>query len=154
MAAPSRCLATATKNIQSPRAARITSRTFASSTSSLVASWRKVTAGNTTCLRELQMAQNGQRRVASNIQGQTRNFSQSASRTKLKTIDQIRARNKGGVRFAIQGTTHQMAVNKRSGQRLTFCSLSTLQPPSFSSQLVQDYGPISHTRRSAWHESE
>ncbi|RYN22488.1 hypothetical protein AA0113_g3555 [Alternaria arborescens] len=96
MAAPTRCMATATRSIQNPQAARITYRTFASSTSSLAASSRKVAAANTTCLRQLQTARNAAGKAATSCQSQTRNFSQSASRSKLKTIDQIRARNKGG----------------------------------------------------------
>ncbi|CAN9266021.1 unnamed protein product [Alternaria alternata] len=96
MAAPTRCMATATRSIQSPQAARITYRTFASSTSSPAASSRKVAAANTTCLRQLQTARNATGKAATSCQSQTRNFSQSASRSKLKTIDQIRARNKGG----------------------------------------------------------
>ncbi|KAF7677351.1 sco1 protein [Alternaria burnsii] len=96
MAAPARCMATATRSIQSSQAARITYRTFASSTSSPAASSRKVAAANTTCLRQLQTARNASGKAATSCQSQTRNFSQSASRSKLKTIDQIRARNKGG----------------------------------------------------------
>ncbi|CAN9175589.1 unnamed protein product [Alternaria alternata] len=96
MAAPTRCMATATRSIQNPQAARITYRTFASSTSSPAASSRKVAAANTTCLRQLQTARNASGKAATSCQDQTRNFSQSASRSKLKTIDQIRARNKGG----------------------------------------------------------
>ncbi|KAI5372084.1 hypothetical protein J4E82_009226 [Alternaria postmessia] len=96
MAAPTRCMATATRSIQNPQAARITYRTFASSTSSPAASSRKVAAANTTCLRQLQTARNASGKAETSCQSQTRNFSQSASRSKLKTIDQIRARNKGG----------------------------------------------------------
>ncbi|CAN9326269.1 unnamed protein product [Alternaria alternata] len=96
MAAPTRCMATATRSIQNPQAARITYRTFASSTSSPAASSRKVAAANTTCLRQLQTARNASAKAVTSCQSQTRNFSQSASRSKLKTIDQIRARNKGG----------------------------------------------------------
>ncbi|KNG47507.1 SCO1 protein [Stemphylium lycopersici] len=96
MSAPSRCLATATRNLKNAPAARISQRTFASSTSNSLASPRNATARNTTCLRELQRAQNGSGQTASSHQGQTRTFSQSASRRALKTIDQIRARNKGG----------------------------------------------------------
>ncbi|KAH6852718.1 SCO1/SenC-domain-containing protein [Alternaria alternata] len=96
MAAPTRCMATATRSIQTPQAARITYRTFASSTSSPAASSRKVAVGNTTCLRQLQTARNASGKATTSCQSQTRNFSQSVSRSKLKTIDQIRARNKGG----------------------------------------------------------
>jgi protein SCO1/2 len=44
----------------------------------------------------LQATRNGLNKTTSSCQRQSRNFSQSASRSKLKTIDQIRARNKGG----------------------------------------------------------
>lgn len=104
MSTPSRCLVTATRNLKNAPAARISQRTFASSILNSLASQRNATARNTTCLRELQRAQNGSGKVASSNRGQTRTFAQSTSRKALKTIDQIRARNKGGVCSTIPQT--------------------------------------------------
>ena len=113
MAAPMKCMATAVRSNSGPRAARVTHRTFAFSTSSPVASSRKPSAGNATCRRGLQTTRIGPKNAASSFQGHTRGFSQSTPRSKLKTIDQIRARNKGGVRFDIQGAMYQMGVLRR-----------------------------------------
>jgi hypothetical protein len=113
MAAPTKCMATAMRNISSPQAARVTHRTFAFSTSSPVASSRKAAARNLTCRRELQTTQMGLRKAANSCWGHKRCFSQSAPRSKLKTIDQIRARNKGGVRFDVQRAMHQMQTVRR-----------------------------------------
>lgn len=99
MSTPSKCLATAAKNLRNPRIATVPQQAFASSTTNALAYSRSGTAPKTTCLRELQRIQNGAGKTASSLGGQTRTFSQSASRSKLKTIDQIRARNKGGVRW-------------------------------------------------------
>jgi protein SCO1/2 len=77
MAAPTRCAASAVKALRSSIAPR---RTFASSALNSTASSR-------TCLREAQ-------RLAAAAPRRT--FAQTASRNKLKTIDQIRTRNKGG----------------------------------------------------------
>jgi hypothetical protein len=128
MAAPTRCMATATRSLQSPQAARITYRTFASSTSSPAASSRKVAAANTTCLRQLQTARNAYGKAATSCQSQTRNFSQSASRSKLKTIDQIRARNKGGVCLVVRRAIHEMVEIWAYDQRLTISP--AIQPHS------------------------
>lgn len=98
MSTPSRCLATAAKNLRNSRIATVPQRAFASSTTNALASSRNGTAPKTTCLRELQRTQISSGKTAGSFGGQTRTFSQSASRSKLKTIDQIRARNKGGVR--------------------------------------------------------
>jgi hypothetical protein len=97
MATPGRCLATATKNLKNRSIATIPQRTITSSTRNSFATSRNATALNTTCLKELQRAQIGVEKSANSLRGQIRAFSQSASRNKLKTIDQIRARNKGGV---------------------------------------------------------
>ncbi|XP_014552678.1 hypothetical protein COCVIDRAFT_109767 [Bipolaris victoriae FI3] len=96
MSTPSRCLATAAKNLRNSRIATVPQRAFASSTTNALASSRNGTAPKTTCLRELQRTQISSGKTAGSLGGQTRTFSQSASRSKLKTIDQIRARNKGG----------------------------------------------------------
>jgi hypothetical protein len=97
MSAPSRCLATASRSLKNTPATRIAHRSLASTTSNSITSSWKATGGNTTCLREAQRIQTSGIRAAGGYQGQIRTFSQSASRSKLKTIDQIRARNKGGV---------------------------------------------------------
>lgn len=81
MAAPTRCAAGAVKALRSSIAPRpAPHRTFASSALNSTVSSR-------TCLREAQ-------RLA--VAAPRRTFAQTASRNKLKTIDQIRARNKGG----------------------------------------------------------
>jgi hypothetical protein len=98
MAAPSRFTATATKTLKNASASRVAHRTFASQTSNSVAPLRTIPRGNTVCLREVQRLRSNSRRTAISSQEQIRLFSQSSSRQKLKTIDQIRARNKGGVR--------------------------------------------------------
>lgn len=93
MSAPSRCRAAATKALP---AARISQRTFASNRLKVAASSRPTPGG--VCLRETQRMRLGSEGCTSKVPRQMRLFSQSAPRSKLKTIDQIRARNKGGVR--------------------------------------------------------
>ncbi|KAF1831770.1 SCO1 protein [Decorospora gaudefroyi] len=93
MSAPSRCIAAAARGFKSIPVARISHRTITSHTSTPAASLRQAIGGNTTCLRALQRAKE---ESSKNGAGRIRNFTQSASRSKLKTIDQIRARNKGG----------------------------------------------------------
>jgi hypothetical protein len=154
MSAPSRCIAAATRGLQSNSSPRVTQRTFASHTSNPVASSRKATAGNTTCLRELQRTQQEAGRAANSVQGQTRTFSQSTSRSKLKTIDQIRARNKGGVCLYFSIYLHGMRGNRNLWPEADLAlSHSTSQQPSSSWQPAEDYGPTSPTRKSAWHGS-
>lgn len=156
MSVPSRCLATATKGLQIGPVAQAARRTFASRTANSIASLRTAPGGNTTCLREAQRLRNGGLKNASNMQGQTRTFSQSALRYKLKTIDQIKARNKGGVRAIVPVESRILAQVTSEILRMVTninCSLSTSRLPSSSSQLAVDYSPISSTRRSAWHGS-
>ena len=95
MSTSSRCIAAAARSAPT---ARIAQRTVASHISNLATSLRTAPGGNGICLRELQRARMGAGSTASGLACQMRGFSQSTSRSKLKTIDQIRARNKGGVR--------------------------------------------------------
>jgi len=96
MSAPCRLAIGATRALESGAAPRMARRTLASQ-SSASTSARAVRGTNTQCLRESQLSNAGTSRSANSLRGQTRTFTQSASRNKLKTIDQIRARNKGGV---------------------------------------------------------
>ena len=82
MAATTRCAAGAAKALTGSVAPCFAHRTFASSALNSTAS-----SSSRTCLRQAQ-------RLAAAAPRRT--FAQTASRNKLKTIDQIRARNKGG----------------------------------------------------------
>jgi hypothetical protein len=87
----------AAKALENSAAPRIARRTFASASSKPISTSRTATYGSLRCLRETQRTGTEAGHAANGLRGQTRSFSQSASRSKLKTIDQIRARNKGGV---------------------------------------------------------
>jgi protein SCO1/2 len=76
MAAPSRCTARIASALRSNPTPRLAARTFASKASS---------APSRTCLRQAQQTIEARRQ-----------FSSTSYRQKLKTIDQIKARNKGG----------------------------------------------------------
>jgi hypothetical protein len=96
MSASCRLAIGATKALENSAAPRIARRTFASSSNSK-ATPRTTTHRSLRCLREIQRAGIETGRAGSACKAQTRSFSQSASRSALKTIDQIKARNKGGV---------------------------------------------------------
>ncbi|KAF2856521.1 SCO1 protein [Plenodomus tracheiphilus IPT5] len=96
MSAPSGCIAAASKSLRSAPVARVAQRSFASKTPNSTLPSRMKVRGNAICLRDVQRLQNKQGRAIGTLQGQIRAFSQSTPRSKLKTIDQIRARNKGG----------------------------------------------------------
>ncbi|KAH7381622.1 SCO1/SenC-domain-containing protein [Pyrenochaeta sp. MPI-SDFR-AT-0127] len=96
MSAPCRSAVGAVKALRSSSATSAARRTFTSQTSNSRAPLQPAARGNSICLREFKKFPSGGYKLAGNFQGQMRSFSQSASRTKLKTIDQIRARNKGG----------------------------------------------------------
>ncbi|KAH9866397.1 hypothetical protein IAQ61_008402 [Plenodomus lingam] len=96
MSAPTRCMVAASKSLQSAPIARVAQRSFASSASKSIASVRTAPRSNALCVRESRVLQNKRRKTIVGPQSQMRQFSQSTSRSKLKTIDQIRARNKGG----------------------------------------------------------
>ena len=96
MSAPCRLAIGATRALESGAAPRVARRTFVSHSSTSTSS-RATRGTNTQCLREAQLSSAGTSRSATSLRGQTRTFTQSASRNKLKTIDQIRARNRGGV---------------------------------------------------------
>lgn len=111
MSAPCRLAAGATRALERTAVPRIARRTFASIPSRTTSR----------CLREAQRP----------VQG-TRTFTQSASRNKLKTIDQIRARNRGGVRLAYPiyhlHTIHYITFLGGSGTMLTVNAHLALQP--------------------------
>ncbi|KAH7079334.1 SCO1/SenC-domain-containing protein [Paraphoma chrysanthemicola] len=89
MSAPSRMAVRAARSIEAAAARR----TFASNAS--ISSTPRTSARSIQCLREARRdaGSSGIKNVA---QSQTRTFSQTTSRHKLKTIDQIKARNRGG----------------------------------------------------------
>jgi hypothetical protein len=98
---PCRIAAGAARALESNAAPRVARRTFAScSSKSTTPSWTTADA-RTQCLRQVQRSATSSERIASGVRAQRRPFSQTTSRHKLKTIDQIRARNKGGVCFTI-----------------------------------------------------
>jgi hypothetical protein len=83
-----------------------------------------------------------------------RPFSSSPPRNALKTIEQVKARNKGGVSFFIldiSWTLEASIVASRTLRRTDdFCSRSTSQQQSSSSPRQVASMPTSHTRKSAW----
>jgi hypothetical protein len=82
-----------------------------------------------------------------------RPFSNSSSRNALKTIEQVKARNKGGVSFFIldSWTLEASIVASRTLRRTDdFCSRSTSQQQSSSLPRQVASMPTSHTRKSAW----
>lgn len=150
MSASCRLAIGATKVLENSAAPRIARRTFASSSNSTATS-RTTTHGSLRCLRETQRTVVQAGEAASGLRGQIRSFSQSASRGALKTIDQIKARNKGGVCSASFRPEHWLWISSLGDYDTNKSpSRSTLQPPSSSSQPVVECGPTSHTRRSAW----
>jgi hypothetical protein len=88
----------AAKSLENGAAPRIARRTFASCSSKPTPTSRTTTNGSLRCLRETQSTGINAGQTASGLKVQARLFSQSTSRNALKTIDQIKARNKGGVR--------------------------------------------------------
>jgi hypothetical protein len=101
MSTPCRFAAGAARAFESSATPRIARRTFASCGSKSTTPSRTAAGARTQCLRETQRSATALERIARGVQAQTRSFSQTTPRHKLKTIDQIRARNKGGVCFNI-----------------------------------------------------
>lgn len=99
MSAPCRLAAGTARKIESCAAPQIGRRTFASCSNHPVAPSRTANGAHIRCLREAKRGSFHIREAASSSQAQMRSFSQSTPRNKLNTIDQIKARNKGGVRF-------------------------------------------------------
>jgi len=97
MSGPCRNVIGASRAFESSAVPRLARRTFASQTSTSTPSSRVLLGTKLQCLREAQRA-NSSLKCANSLREQTRSFTQSTSRSKLKTIDQIKARNKGGVR--------------------------------------------------------
>jgi hypothetical protein len=97
MSAPCRISAGLSRTIETTAAPRIARRTFASHSANLTSASPVTTPGGSICLREARRSTICAGQLASVSRGQARSFTQSASRSKLKTIDQIRARNRGGV---------------------------------------------------------
>ncbi|KAF2034531.1 SCO1 protein [Setomelanomma holmii] len=90
MSVPSRAVARAAQSFECAAARR----SFASD-SSIYSSSQRLAGRGTQCLREAQRATISSQ-TARVSQSQIRSFSQTTSRNKLKTIDQIKARNRGG----------------------------------------------------------
>lgn len=121
MSAPGRLAVRAARSLETAAARR----TFASD-ASISSSSRRITGRSTQCLREAQRV-TSQAGVAGSSQSQTRSFSQTISRNKLKTIDQIKARNKGGVcRIRSSVPAENDACGTRRIRLLTSCA--ALQP--------------------------
>jgi protein SCO1/2 len=97
MSAPCRLAVGVTRTLENSAAPRIARRTFASHSSNSISAARAATNGSLRCLRETQRSTVEAGKAVGSVRTQTRSFTQSASRSKLKTIDQIRARNRGGV---------------------------------------------------------
>ncbi|KAF1913496.1 SCO1/SenC-domain-containing protein [Ampelomyces quisqualis] len=96
MSAPCRISAGVARTIGTTAAPRIARRTFALHSANLTSASPLTTRGGPICLRESQGSSIRAGELASPSRGPTRSFTQSASRSKLNTIDQIRARNRGG----------------------------------------------------------
>lgn len=155
MSVPSRCISVLSKRHQNLPISRITQRSFASSTRHPTTSSRTAPRGNTVCLRAAPKTHRDNGRTWKDLQGQIRTFSQSSSRSKLTTIDQIRARNKGGVStmyicisHALEGYIERLRIITDAND-----SLSISQLPYCLSQPEEDYGHTLPTRKSAWRES-
>jgi hypothetical protein len=99
------------KTLENSAAPRIARRTFASHNSNSTSA-RAATNGSLRCLRESQKPTIEAGMAMSGARSQTRSFTQSASRNKLKTIDQIRARNRGGVCLPIPVISTMESGNK------------------------------------------
>lgn len=132
-------------------ALRITPRrTFAAShrPNTAIAS-RLVAKSDSSCLlRTRNVGQQGQGLVGSLRKPlpQSRPFSNSTPRSALKTIEQVRARNKGGVRSL--STNLHLQIHHAN----LLCDSPSISPPQSSSSAPQaDFGPTSHTRRNVWH---
>lgn len=104
MSSSSRLAAGLAKSLESTAAPRIARRTFASSSSKTVAT-QTAPREALRCLRTPQRPANA---VPNSTRCQTRSFTQSASRRALKTIDQIKARNRGGVRLPSTATLYRI----------------------------------------------
>jgi hypothetical protein len=111
MSAPCRLAVGVTKTLENSAAPRIAHRTFASHSSNSTSA-RAATNGCLRCLRESQKPTIEAGMAMSGARSQTRSFTQSASRNKLKTIDQIRARNRGGVCLPIPVISTMESGNK------------------------------------------
>jgi protein SCO1/2 len=115
MTAPCRLAIGASRALESCAASHIARRTFASQSSTSISAPRTVSARRTQCLREAQKISAGSASTANSLQRQTRSFTHSAPRSKLKTIDQIKARNKGGVRlYHISQSTPYIQSNPKT----------------------------------------
>jgi hypothetical protein len=152
MSTPCRLAIGAARAVENTAAPQIARRTLSTSS---ISSSRAQFGKSAQCLRNAQISGARSMKPLDSFRGQARSFTQSASRNKLKTIDQIRARNKGGV--CAQSSFHsriqeKMLPKNRSHIDMTI-SLSTSQQPSSSSQPAAAYMPTSHTRKSAWRES-
>lgn len=104
MSSSCNCIRGAAKGLRPAAALRLPIRTsarrsFASSPSSRAQASR--TNRSTTCLFGAQKEARPIQSVVNSWRGQTRPFSNSTPRQALKTVEQIKARNKGGVRILI-----------------------------------------------------
>jgi len=133
MYAPCRIAVGAARALESNAAPRVARRTFTSCGSHSTTPSRTTAGAHTQRLRQAQRSANSLGSSAGGVQAQRRSFSQTTSRHKLKTIDQIRTRNKGGVCFPITPDhcwlERYWDANRANKRR----SHSTSQPPSFSS---------------------
>jgi hypothetical protein len=150
MSAPCRISAGLSRTLEITAAPRIARRTFATRSANLTSTSSVTTRGGLKCLREAERSAIGAGKLTSASRAQTRSFTQSASRSKLKTIDQIRARNRGGVCHlvcsAYMREAHIVVIQVTNSKS----SHSILQPRSSSLFPAPGYGRTSRTRRSAW----
>ena len=112
---------------------------------------RLAAISNTPCmLRSGNTGQQCQKELESSLRKPFRPFSNTAPRSKLKTIEQVRARNKGGVRlplYALLSSVHELSGHRADR---AFSSHSILPLRSSSSSLPADYGHTLRMRKSAW----
>jgi hypothetical protein len=115
MSAPCRIAVGAAKTFENSATPLVARRTFASHTSNSTSVSRTATRGSLRCLRETRRTALSAGETANNLRSQSRAFSQSTSRSALKTIDQIKARNKGGVRFPVfdNSRTHKRIIGNK-----------------------------------------
>jgi hypothetical protein len=101
MSSSCNCIAGAVKGLRPTAALRNPLRTAArrSLTSSSTAAPRITTGQGTLCLRRSEVQPQQWRSAVGSLRSEARWFSNTTSRQKLKTIEQVKARNKSGVSF-------------------------------------------------------